>query len=261
MLLLRLALLVMIALSGPKAWQKAQGVSPRQFSRTLSTCHQCLSDASAFEALSQPYYYRCKGSQFYVFFSADNQYVLKIPRASKMRESLTDRVMQRSMSKPDVKKSLQIAEQLKEETALIAVHYGQMEQSIWPAALLYDHLHRSWIVDLNQLPFALQKRQQLLSASLQSAADIAKSQQLLMAYLDLIQKEASGGWMSHDRAFWLNVGIDGLHATRIDLGSYVPIDASFSWRRMVKPVSHYLRDKDPILKEWFEKQLDQREHS
>lgn len=258
---LRLILLVFIALTLPKAWQKMKGADPHLFSRKFSSC-QTRFDAGSNGAFSQPYFYGGKGTQFYVFFSEDGRLVLKIPRASKMRESLIDRVIQRPMRKPDVNRSLRIAfDYFKEETAVIAVHYGQMEHRIWPSVRIYDRLRRPWIVDLNRSPFALQKRQALLSASLRLAEDADESKRLLTAYLDLIEKETKRGWMNSDNAFWRNVGIDGPRATRIDLGSYVPIDGTFSWHKAAKPVSRYLKGHDPILKKWFDRQVDLREGS
>jgi hypothetical protein len=252
-----LILLIMTTLAFPKAWHAVKGANPRLFSKQLMAMDQPSINAA--KILSQPFFYWGKGSQFYVYFSEDHLYVLKIPRASKMRESLIDRILRRKMKKPDLLKSLQIAKDyFSLETGLVAVHFGNAKDSL-PFVLLYDRLHRGQMVDLNGVAFALQKRQTLLSSALVKAKEASESKQILMAYLDLISLEKKRGWMSHDCAFWLNFGFENGRVYRLDVGSYVPVDCLFSWRVITKPAFHWLKDNDPSLAIWFKQEIDRRE--
>lgn len=253
-----LVLLIILALSVPKTWNAIKGADSHLFSKTfVPTPSGLKSDVTT---LAQPFYYWGKGSQFYVYLSKDGLYVLKIPRASKMRESLIDRVLRRKMKKPDPLTSMQIAhDHLALQTGLLAVHLGSWANDPIPAVLLYDRIHRGRAVDLNCTPFALQRRQKLLSAALEDAADLSESKQILMAYLDLIGLEKKSGWMSHDCAFWQNFGFENGQALRLDIGSYVPVDDDFSWSRITKPVLHWLKNSNSLLSDWFEQEIEHRE--
>lgn len=235
-------------------WRSLKGVAVNQLSRTLSELPQ--NSFSLSPAFLQPYYYHGKGSQFYVFFSEDRQYVLKIPRASKMKEGFLDRVFLRKIRKSSVLRSMQIAENhLAFETRLIHAHYGKTSQ-IYPMLTIYDGLRRSWTVDLNDIPFALQRRCPLMGPSLEETLDPVERKHILLAYLRLLEREKNLGWMSEDSAFWLNFGYDRQEACRIDIGSYVALDHRFSYQKAAKPLVHWLKKNDPVLLKWFESQLN-----
>lgn len=242
------------ALYVPHAWHQAKGISPKSFSLQLSPERQNPIDCTAF---SQPYSYWAKGSQFYVFLSRDGQFVLKIPRAEKMGESLLSRIFERTWRKPSVIRSLAVAETLASMNALIEAHYGHIDEPM--VVELFDRLGRSMHIDLRHVPFALQKRQKLMSEALQEARDSLEVQNILTSYLDLIQLEVVMGTKSADSAFWLNFGYENGRASRIDVGSYIPLGDEFSWRKTTKPVCHYLKDRDMELFHWFENQITQRE--
>jgi hypothetical protein len=261
-----LIFLMMIALAVPKTWHVIKGADQHLFSKNIAATEQQNLTARGISPdvagiLAQPFYYWGKGSQFYVYSSRDQRYVLKIPRASKMRESLIDRILHRKVKKPDLMMSMRIAyDYLTLQTGLTAVHLGRWVNVQIPPVLLYDRIHRGKTVDLNSVPFVLQKRQKLLSNALLEANDANESKRILMAYLDLILLEKKRGWVSHDCAFWLNFGFENDQALRLDVGSYVPVGGRFSWRRITKPVSRWLQKNDPSLAVWFEQELEHREH-
>ena len=121
----RLFLLALIVLTIPKTWNAIKGADSHLFSKNLvRTEKNKFIPKQLAGVLAQPFYYWGKGSQFYVYLSADGLYVLKFPRASKLRESLLDRILRRKIKKPDLLTSLQIAyENLALQTGLISVHF------------------------------------------------------------------------------------------------------------------------------------------
>lgn len=252
-------LLIVISLTIPKTWNAIKGPGTQNFSKKLISNSQDPLSREGATILAQPFYYWGKGSQFYVYLSNDHRYVLKIPRASKVRESLIDRMIGRTVRKANLLTSMQIAQKhLAMQTALIVVHTEKLNDPI-PSVLLYDHLHRGRRVDLNSVPFALQKYEHLLSSALTEAVDHNESKKILIAFLDLILLENKKGWMSTDSAFWLNFGYENGNALRLDVGSYVPLNYRFSWRRVTKPLFHWLRENDPSLVKWLEAEIELRE--
>lgn len=239
----------------PQFWQNLKGPGYRQLSHKLSLVSH-TQKFKGLDRLAQPFFYWGKGSQFYVYLGQDGKTVLKIPRASKLRESFFGQILHKSFKKPDLFRSMQIANDfLNAETALIMVHYGQIRGSL-PCILCYDRLHRSFRLDLNQTPFILQQRCDLLSSSLIKFPQDRKC--ILSSYLDLIENEKNKGWKCRDRAFWLNVAYAEQKAYRIDIGSYVPINESFSLTKMVKPVIRWLKKNDPDLCIWFQNEIIRR---
>jgi len=254
MIILRCVLLILIALSTPKLWQAANQVSERQFSKVLLSQAQPSMSEPVQQILMQPFAYWGKGSQFFVFLSRDRRYVLKIPRSSKMNESLLDRITHKTSKKPDVLESLAIAmSSLVSQTAILYVHYGITDSL--PCAAIADGMHRRRLVDLNRIPFALQEKKGLMSRALKESGNQDESRRILTSFLDLIASEKASGWMSQDCQFWLNFGYHDGQAWRIDVGSYVPLSPHFSWRRAAKPISRWLQKNDPQLGIWFEREL------
>lgn len=261
MLYLRLALLILFALSIPRAWNLAKGPSRPHLCTALLQQPQDPYDQKVNEDLSQSFSYWKKGSQFYAFLSADRRVVLKIPRASKIEKSLTKRVFKTSF------KSLQeflfslkaVSHFLKEEAAILYVHYGQVHQKTPPQFLLTDRFHRPIQIDLNRTPFVLQQRKALLSEVFKKVDHPEKKKSILIAFLDLIIKERSKGWMCKDKSFLPNICYADGRAWRIDIGSYIPLKEDFSLNEATKPVRHWLKKEEPDLLNWFDEELARRE--
>ena len=257
-MIVRIIICILCALCLPKIWQTAKGVGEHQLSHRLIADVQPPLSAEICRIMAQPFSYWGKGSQFYVFLSSDQHFVLKIPRASKMREGVIDQVLVRTSKKPDVLKSLlTVSKSLMSETAILYTHYGK--SSTIPSVILIDRLHRSRTVNLNGIPFAIQERKELMSQALVQVKKRKESERILLAYLDLIESEKKNGLMSHDCAFLLNFGYDSGIVYRLDIGSYIPLEKGFSWRKVTKPAVHWLKNKDPSLCSWFENEIKRRQ--
>ena len=242
-----IALLILVLLLGlPKLWNEAKGVCARQLFKERLSEEQAPMGEEVQEILDQPFTYWKKGSQAYVFLSRDGQYVLKIPRLSKMGGSF---FRNRDHRKEEVLKSFQIASlALSKQTATIYAQYGQSSHQI--EGQLFDRLGRQIHVPLDQVPFALQEKKTLLSQKITKE----NAKELLSAWIDLVEAEKKAGYCATDCAFLLNVSYDQGIAQRIDIGSYQPI-SKFSWHKVSKPIRRYLKEFDPSLLSWFKEEI------
>jgi hypothetical protein len=245
-----ISLLILLALCAlPKIWKETKGISARQCAKFLFAKEQSAPTNEAIHALAQPFTYWKKGSQSYVFLSADGRYVLKVPRSAKQGDSLLGRLLKKKDCSKATLKSFQIASSiLGAETATLYAHCAPTNNL--EKGDLRDLLGRSMPLDLNQLPFALQGRKELLSRCLCSE----NGKEILSAWLQLIEAEKEKGYQSTDHAFSLNFSYDGKVAQRIDIGSYQPL-SSFSWQRVARPVVCFLRNLDPALQDWFKEEI------
>ena len=120
-------------------------------------------------ALAQPYFYLGKGRQAFVFVSKDGKTVLKffnrryiempwyaaLPLPSSWKEGERAK---RKKRQTFYSESYPIAEALfKEETGILYVHMGKSEGDLG-RVFLKDRASRWFSVDLNAVPFVLQKR-------------------------------------------------------------------------------------------------------
>jgi hypothetical protein len=254
----RVLFFVILAIAIPRGYHKIKGPGVQQFSRVCAKVAQDSPDTVTEAILLQPFTYLGRGSQFFVYISQDRKYVLKVPRAAKLRESFIGRLLCMRVQKPDLLQSLQIASRdLAFETSLLYVHYGYCEGWSRPVRFL-NRCKRAEKVDVSKIPFVLQKKIELIGESLVRANGSQERQRIVTGYLDLIERERQLGWMSDDCSFWQNAGIDDARIVRIDIGSYVSAK-TFSWQEMSKPVRNWLQKADPALAVWLNKEIVRRE--
>lgn len=115
------------------------------------------------QALSQPYRYLGKGRQAFVFASQDGRWVLKFFNQKYHQMPIYAAWIEKERLKREKRKqfyleSYQIAiDALKEETGLFYLHFGPSSE-VLPSVSLTDRVGREHLVDLNQIPFVLQKK-------------------------------------------------------------------------------------------------------
>ncbi len=212
-----------------------------------------------FSTLDQPFFSWGRGSQSEVFLSRDGEWVIKIPRNKKCRPYLLGRFRKNSRGQRGCLESyLTAARELADETAVLYVHRGE------PFAMpnqfgLYDRLGRKMVLEPTYFSFALQKRKPLLSEKLE-AANLEEAKKILSSLLNLIEAERQKGWVCSDYAFTLNFGYEDCRAFRIDIGSYLPVDASYSWKAIAKPIDKYLEHMaESSLQEWWHQEIAERQ--
>ncbi len=129
-------------------------------------------EKEALEALSQPYCYLAKGKQAYAFLSKDEKWVLKFFNQKYFRLPFWARAFPKEKTKREKRRkfyleSYQIASKwLKEETGIVYLHQGPSLSPL-PTIAATDRKGRSHQIDLNTVPFVLQRRADPLYPALQ----------------------------------------------------------------------------------------------
>jgi hypothetical protein len=209
--------------------------------------------------LSQPYTYLGKGAQCYAFLSQDKQYVLKFCRFDHLRppfwaflplpsfyKSLRDQKM--AISKKRIERTFTsycIAyEKLKEETGLVAVHLNPGSELNVKTSLI-DKLgivHQVW---MDQVPFILQKRADLVYPKIDQMMQQNQNTQSKQAITDLIslivarcQKEVS----DKDPDIPTNFGFIDNSPVQIDIGRF-SLASECPTRQKIKSETIRITDK------------------
>lgn len=181
------------------------------------------------EKLDQPYFFLGSGVQCYAFLSADGQTVLKLfkhyhmpPRTAWLKKVsfLRSFTQEREKRIASILESHRLAfEKLAEETGLLHV---QLEPLDTPLQLnLYDKIGILHQLPLEKIPFALQKRADLVFASLEksfSCPEEAKAK--IDSLLAVIVSRCEKGLSNSDPIIHRNFGFIGTRAIEIDAGSF-----------------------------------------
>lgn len=248
-------LLCLAVFSLPKGWKTLRGPTLRLlYPVEVKSSERKVLDCKTSFALDQPFFSWGRGSQSEVFLSRDRKWVLKIPRNKKTRPYLLGRF--RSQERKGCLKSyLAAGRELSSETAVLYVHAGEKVEM--PEGFgLYDCLGRRLPMRTDLFPFAVQEKKPLLSDSLAKAENPEEARKMLFSLLTLIEAEKAKGWICSDYAFELNLGYEDGRAFRIDIGSYVPVSAAFSWKEIAKPVNRFLeRSGSQQLQEWWDQEI------
>jgi hypothetical protein len=211
------------------------------------------------ELLAQPFYFLGSGVQYYAFVSEDQKTVLKIvkpyhfcpnfileklpfPKARQERKKRLEAIFQ----------SAKIAfEELKEETALLALHLNRTEGR-YPKVKLYDKLNICHEVDLDQYAFALQKKAKPYA----SQTDL---RQLAIQTIELIRRRCTKGIACSDPALHKNFGFADGHLIEIDIGSFTrnpDLVKPYAIRREIlfetAPLKRQLKNDPELLHTYYE---------
>ncbi|MBF8262347.1 MAG: hypothetical protein HW387_12 [Parachlamydiales bacterium] len=182
------------------------------------------------QILSQDFEYLGRGSQAFVFSSADRKYVLKLFLFDSPSRSLIRRFFYRSEEMPMAVKVLQacqIADRLaSNETGLVYVHPEPTQKNL-PVVRLYGPAWHRSMIELDRYRFAIQRlarplKQVLLEAYL--ANDRERFGCLVSDLLSLLSKRIALGIYNTDPTLFDNFGFIDDRAVEIDFGNYILID-------------------------------------
>lgn len=158
-------------------------------------------DVEAQEALSQPYQYLAKGKQAYAFLSGDGKWVLKFFNQKYFQLPFWARAIPREKTKREKRRKFYLqsyrlaSKWLKEETGIIYLHQGPSLVSL-PTIALKDRLGRPHRIDLNTVPFVLQRKADPLYPTLKTLPskelDLAIKQFLTIISSRINQKIGDG---------------------------------------------------------------------
>lgn len=227
-------------------------------------CYQTALSSDLYP-LSQSYTYLGRGHQCYAFLSADRKYVLKLPRQDHFDLPLWLRVFchfpgfdsyAKSLRKDKERRqtflynSFALADrELKEQTALLAVHLVET-QSVGKKVEIVDRIGRSFLLDLDKMPFILQERRDLMVPSLLHAVqrgELKRAQEILDSFLELIAIRARKKIFNKDPSFVRNFGLDGGQVVQIDVGSF------YRKRDEEAPFVHSFRETANLVQPWLQK--------
>jgi hypothetical protein len=187
--------------------------------------------------LAQPYFYLAKGAQCYVFLSQDGRYVIKFFRLNHLLPPFWThfyfpyplqplRIAKIQQKQEELDKdflSYKIAyEEMREETGLVFLHLNKTD-SLHQQLTIFDRLHISHILDLDQMEFLVQKKADLVYPALEQivetkGAECAK--QALSRLVDLLTLRSSKGIFDKDPDLNTNFGFIEEKPIQIDVGRY-----------------------------------------
>lgn len=223
--------------------------------------------------LNQPYSYLGKGSQSYAFASADGNYVLKFFKFKHLRPSwfldllppvgpiktYQDKQTARKKRKLfGVFNSYKLAYDVdKEESGLIYIQLnmsGNSERHV----ILEDKLGLTYDVDLQGVPFVLQKRgvvlREVLDQLLQNN-DLETAKQRIGQIFEMYAQEYSKGVFDHDHGVMRNVGFYQAQPFHLDVGKLLS-DESMRQKAIARQDALLVVSK---IKEWIHKNYPQHE--
>jgi hypothetical protein len=192
-------------------------------------------DAEVAPILKQRFYYLDQGRQSYAFLSEDGQTVLKCFKYQRFRPSLwskSDR-QQLQEKREALHQSFRLAfEQLAASTGMLCLHLQQTEGLPQSLTLVDAHGHE-YVLNPNQLNFALQRRAQMFTPYLErliAEQRLEEGRLLLDQLVALLMGEYKKGIADGDGACMRNMGVIDGHLVRVDTGRLYQDD---SWRQPV----------------------------
>ena len=202
--------------------------------------------------LSQPFHYLGAGSQSYAFASQDGKSVIKFFRMKHKVLHLKDfwvgnRSQERKENLFNIFDAHKMAfEEMKEDAGLIYLHLnktGHLNKKI----KVTDRLHRSYVVDLDQVEFVVQERAELIFDRLKSYLDAGDRDQLNLALTEvmhLIKRRTEKGIADHDKAVKHNFGFIGDRVIQLDIGRIYHADKPKEYDRILGRIDKWLDEQN-----------------
>jgi hypothetical protein len=188
--------------------------------------------------LSQPFSYLRKGSQSYVFESADGKYVLKFFKFKHLRPTWLMELLPaippfRQWKEAEAKRKEELLNRIfegyrlaftsnRDLTGLYYIHLNTNTNSELSHALeITDKLGMTRKIDLDTVPFILQQHVKTTREVIQEAIkskDLAFAKQTVRKIIDLYIEEYQKGMYDTDLGLKTNTGFAGEKAIRLDAG-------------------------------------------
>lgn len=165
--------------------------------------------------LNQTFTYFSKGSQSYVYLSADGQYVLKFLKQNKLRGE--DRNEKKIKTFNAIKTALQL---FRKETGILYAHLTS-SQPFCQIVHLVDRHGKEHHIDLNFTHCLLQKRANLIYPRIDALMELGESEKahaVILSVLDLLAHLGSAGVIDNDPILRKNFGLIDDQAVQIDIG-------------------------------------------
>ena len=218
-------------------------------------------ESSPGDLLSQPFRFFGKGRQSFAFLGEDGKTVLKFFNRRYIEMPWHAFLLpwkEREKAKRDLRREFFLhayplaAKHLKEETGLLYVHFGR--SCGLPPVWLTDRASRVFTVDLNEMPFILQKRGEPLYPTLE-AMDRAAKERAILAFLEMIARRISLGIADGDHDVEHNFGVLEGKPIHLDPGRFsLPQEISVEkeWWSATHRFRDWLGEKSPELIPFFD---------
>jgi hypothetical protein len=224
--------------------------------------------------LNQEFTYIGKGSQCWVFASADDKYVIKFFKHYRLRtpEFLNHFPMNPLLDGYRVRKTAEKKDRLERafrsykisydtlrpETGIVYVHLNKTH-SLHKSITVYDKLDRRFDIGLDGMEFLIQKKgtqiYPTLSALMQKG-EVEHAKRLLSNVVKLVIARSDKGVKDLDPFLRKNCGFFGDQAVFIDVGNFVPDESLKTYEGRKKEVAkvmawimHWLNHNYPELAE------------
>lgn len=264
----RLIALILVSLFlGERLYHLREGFSRRRiFPITQPVVESWSADTE--KLLSQPFHYLGRGRQCFAFASLDGKYVLKIIRTDIYQTPFWARLLPAGSYRKKIEAEHKTRKQaildsfalsfneLKEETALIAIHVGT-SGSKEKILTLIDRLGVKYTLPLATTPFLLQHKKPMLMEAFETAlknGDFEKGEKILSSLLSVIAQRAEKGILNRDPSFLRNYGYEDEKAYQIDLGSFYKdpnLKKESAYKKSilssVKKIEQWLNDHAPQM--------------
>jgi hypothetical protein len=222
-----------------------------------------------FDAFAQPYTYFGCGAQSYVFFSRDQNYVLKffkqasyeIPLWMRLplpwpltRYRLKKRVSREEKRTRDFLSTANAYKSLKEESGLIFVHLNKTDD-LRQTLILIDKLGISHRINLDDFDFVLQKKAVMAYTHidhLMREKKIPDAEEALSSLIHLLAEECRLKMIDRHPNIRKNFGFIDNKAVQIDSGRFKEIIEREGIEQTHSEISSWLKANHPSLVEHFE---------
>lgn len=186
--------------------------------------------------LNQPFYYLGKGAQSYAFVSQDGEYVLKFFKFKHLRPKWFlpllpsigpfDRYKRSLLAKQKRKVHSLFAgyalayQENRDQSQLLHVHL-MSTQNAYPIATIFDKMGREWQINLDEVPFLIQRKGEDLSTRIAHQLDQGQIQEAkisLQKILDMYMVEYQRGLFDRDPFVMQNTGFIQDEPFHLDVG-------------------------------------------
>jgi len=209
------SLCIVTCLSGIALWRGEFSV--KLISVPMEGLGSEMDPSEASQILNQPYRFLAKGRQSFVFESQDGLWVVKFFNSKYLEMpwysfALWDQT--RELSKRKRRQSFYLQSyalansHLKEETGIVYLHNGITRDL--PVVEVQDKTNHLFLIDLNKVPFVIQKKGELLCHRLKKMGSNDEIKLVLNQFLELIATRISKGIADGDHDVQHNFGyLDG----------------------------------------------------
>lgn len=210
----------------------------------------------------QKFKYLSKGCQTYVFESLDKTHVIKFVRYHRYKIPLwlkifsfldsyrNKRIYYKDKLLKDSLNSYEISNKfLKNETAVIYVHLNRTKH-LNKKIQIIDRVNRTYLVDLDQTGFIIQKKVQTFAeVLLQNKKNVEKLTMLANSFLYTTESIYRKGFINDDYNCVKNSGFINGQVIHSDVGSFLPKDNLMAKENFEKEFFRFVR----YFKKWSDK--------